>query len=157
MRQLDLVKNEKGFTLIELLVACSIISILSALSICSFIIYKQNAEYAKGSATMRNVRTALKAGQLDLPDDYTLAYTQSSTTGGVFTGELAKALPGGNVADAVRIGVEINTCDESSDPLDRADFLVSEPCRGTQEVRWQRFCGGTEILLEHVANPAPCT
>jgi prepilin-type N-terminal cleavage/methylation domain-containing protein len=152
----SLTHSESGFTLIELLVTIAILSILSGLSIVSFIVYRENAEYAKGTATMRNARTALSAGQLDLPDDYSLAYTQTDTAGGKLAGQLAEVMPGGNMPNEVRLGVEVSACDQSSGPFDRADYLVVQPCRAKQEIRWQRFCGGTEVLLEHISNASPC-
>ncbi|MFN8389526.1 MAG: type II secretion system protein [Bdellovibrionota bacterium] len=149
--------GEQGFTLIELLVTTSIIAILSALAIVSFIVYRENAEYSKGSAAMRNARTAMGAGELELPDGYTLPFTQTTSAGGLLSGELAHIMPGGITPSAVRLGAEYNQCDDSSGPFDRAAYLVLEPCLAKQEVRWQRFCGGTEVLLEHVSNPAPCS
>lgn len=150
-------ENEQGFTLIELLLTCVILIILGALSIGSFFIYKENAEYSRASTTMRNARTAMTVGEMELPEGYELAYTTTSTNGDPLPGALATALPGGVVPKDVRLGAEVNICDDTSSPLDRAQYLVAQPCRAKQEVRWQKFCGGIEILSEHVANPAPCS
>ena len=149
--------DERGFTLIELLLTSVILIILGALSIGSFFIYKENAEYSRASTTMRNARTAITVGEMELPEGYELAYTTTTTTGDPLPAALAVALPGGVVPAGVRLGAEVNVCDDSSGPLDRAQYLVAQPCKATQEVRWQKFCGGIEILTEHVANPAPCS
>lgn len=148
---------EAGFTLIELLTTMAIISILSGLAISTYFLYRENAEYSKGVATLRNARTAYGAGELELPEGYSMAFTQTGVSGGNLSGELSRVLPGANTPGQVRLGAEVNQCDEGSDPLDRAAFIVSEPCLSEQEVRWQKFCGGIEILSEHVANAAPCT
>ncbi len=153
----DKALGERGFSLVELLATVSILGILSALSIASFILYRQNAEYSKGAAAMHTARTALKVGELELPDGYSLAFTQTGTSGGGLVGELARVMPGGNTPNAVRLGAEVSLCDDASSAFDRADFLVVEPCLAQEEVRWQRFCGGTEVLLEHVGNASPCT
>ena len=150
------ISNEKGFTLVELLVTMAILMILAGLSLASFMLYKENAEYAKGSSALRNARTALGVGELELPDGYSLAYTQSGTGGGNLAGEMARVMPGANTPANVRLGVEVNQCDELSNPMDRAMYVVSEPCHTHEAARWQKFCGGLEVLLEHVANPAPC-
>ncbi len=150
-------ESERGFTLIELFVTIAILSILSGLSIASFILYKENAEYSKGSATLRNARTALGVGELELPDGYSLPYTQTAGSGGMLSGELARVMPGANTPSNVQLGAEVTLCSELSAPLDRAAYVVSKPCLSKQEARWQKFCGGLEILLEHVSNPAPCT
>lgn len=151
------ISADSGFTLIELLVTVSILGILAGLSLASFTLYKQNAEYSKGSATLHNARVAYNVGELDLPQSYALSFTESGTNGGDLSGELARVMPGTNVPDKVRLGVEVSVCDDSSDPMDRAAFLVAEPCYSNEELRWQKFCGGIEVLTEHVANPAPCS
>jgi len=150
-------QTEQGFTLIELLVTIAILGILASLSIASFILYKENAEYAKGTATLHNARTGLNASEMDLPEGYTLAYTESGTGGGDLSGALAQVLPGISLPPSVRVGVELAVCNESSNPMDREAYVVSEPCNSHEEVRWQKFCGGLEVLLEHVANASPCT
>ncbi len=150
-------EGEKGFTLIELLVTIAILSILAGLSIASYTLYKENAEYAKGTATMHNARTGIGAAELELPDTFSMAYTQSSTDGSALSGLLAQAMPGVSLPSNLRVGVELSMCNSASDPMDRAAFVVAEPCRATESVRYQKFCGGMEVLLEHVANPAPCS
>lgn len=153
----DSLGAESGFTLVELLVTVAVLMILGGLSLCSYILYKENAEYAKGTATLRNARTALGVGELELPDGYALAFTQTGTSGGMLAGEMARVMPGANTPGGVRLGVEVNDCSETSGPMDRALYVVSEPCLSKESARWQKFCGGMEILLEHVSNPTPCT
>lgn len=150
-------KNESGFTLIELLVTSTIILILAALSIGSYTVYKQGAEYAKSQATLKNARTAMGAGELEWTDGYSLPFTQSSITGGEMTGVLGVAMPGGNLPADVRLGAEVSPCDETSGAMDRAQFITVEACRARESVRWQKFCGGVQIITEHIANPAPCS
>ena len=154
---LSVSETQLGFTIIELVVTVAILSILTGLSLASFTVYRENAEYSKGTATMRNARTALNVGVLELPEDYTLDYTESGLSGGLLSGELSRLLPGANTPDQVRLSAEVSACDESSGPFDRSQFLVVEPCRSKQEVRWQKFCGGAEVLLEHVTNASPCS
>ncbi len=156
-RALRLANEERGFTLIELMLTCVILIILGALSLGSFFIYKENAEYSRASTTMRNARTAMTAGEMELPEGFELTYTTTTTTGDPLSGALATALPGGVVPKDVRLGAEVSACDGSSSPLDRAQFLVAQPCRAQQEVRWLKLCGGIEILSEHVSNPTPCS
>lgn len=153
----SLLNSERGFTLIELLVTIAILSILAGLSVTSYILYKEKAEYSKGSATLHNVRTAFSVGELDLPEGFSLAYTESATVGGDLVGPLAQVLPGANTPGGIRVGVEVSACTETSSPLDRAAFIVSEPCLGKEQLRWQKFCGGIEVLMEHVSNASPCT
>jgi prepilin-type N-terminal cleavage/methylation domain-containing protein len=148
--------DEAGFTLIELLVSVAILFILAGLSIASFIIYKDNAEYTKGVATLKNGRTAMSVGELELPDGFTLPFTKSTESGGPLVGVLATALPGANTPIHVKLGAEVVPCNDRSGPFDRSQLLVAEACRSSKMVRWQKFCGGTEVLLEHVSNPAPC-
>ncbi len=150
-------QNEEGFTLIELLVTIAILGILCALGGASFILYKESAEYSKGTATLHNARTAFNVGELDLPDGYNLAYTESGTGGGDLAGPLASVMPGAALPIGVRVGVEVAFCDDTSGPFDRAAFIVAEPCNASEQLRWQRFCGGVEVVVEHVANPTPCT
>ena len=152
----DLLRSESGFTLIELLVSVAILFILAGLSIASFIIYKDDAEYTKGVATLKNSRTAMSVGELELPDDFTLPFTKSSEAGGPLVGVMSTALPGANTPVNVKLGVEVVPCDDSSSPFDRNQLLVAEACRSSKAVRWQKFCGGTEVLIEHVSNPTPC-
>lgn len=134
----------------------SILGILSGLSIAAFNVYRENAEYTKGSATLRNARTAMGAGELDLPDDFVLAYTTSGTGGGSLPGGLGTTMPGIATPIDVRLGAQVDACDTSSNPFDPSKLIVVESCRATQSVRWQRFCGGAEVLLEHIDTPTPC-
>lgn len=150
-------ENQSGFTLIELLVTVSILSILSGLAIAAFTVYRENAEYTKGAATLRNARTAMDVGELELPDDFSLAYTTTGTSGGDLPGVLSTTMPGISTPIDVRLGAEVNACDSSSNPLDRRELIVVESCKSTQSVRWQKFCGGVEVLLEHVNTPTPCS
>lgn len=53
--------NEKGFTLIELLVTISIVSILSAVALNHFAMYKENAFNATATSDLRNGITAQEA------------------------------------------------------------------------------------------------
>ena len=150
-------RDERGFSLIELLTVIGILGILASLSLSAFSIYRESAEYSKGDATMHSARTALYAGELDLGEDFTMAYTTSTTTGGALVGPMAQALPGMIMTKDLRLGVEVNACDDSSGPFDRAQFIVAQPCRATRELRYEKFCGGSEVILENVANPAPCS
>lgn len=157
MVQGELMRDERGFSLIELLTVIAILGVLVGLSMGAYTIYRENAEYAKGDATMHQARTALYAGESDLPDGFTMAFSQSTTTGGTLIGAMGQAMPGAVMPKDLRLGVEINACGPLSGPFDREKFIVSEPCRAKRAIHYQRFCGGSEILLENVANPAPCT
>ena len=59
-------KNQKGFTLIELLIVVAIIAILAAIAIPQFSSYRVKAFNSAAQADLRNLKTAMEAGQVDM-------------------------------------------------------------------------------------------
>lgn len=153
----SILRSEEGVTLIELLTVLTVIAALAGLSIVTYTLYRLQAEYTRGTVTLRNAKTAYYVGEIELPEGFSLPYTLSSSTGQAFSPEMSKVLPGANAPSGVRLGVEVNSCDENSSPFDREAFLVAQPCLAKEEARWQKFCGGIEISLDHLSNPAPCS
>lgn len=58
-------RREAGFTLIELLVVVSIVSILSAIALNQFSVYKANSFNATAASDLRNAITAQEAAYAD--------------------------------------------------------------------------------------------
>lgn len=148
--------DERGFTLIEMMTILIILFALTSLSFTFFISYKTDAEYSKAEVTHRNAQTAFKIGEIEFEEGENYGYTLSNTTGEIAGGDLGAMLPGMVISQEVRVGASLTACNPSSDPLDLHMLLVSEPCRGEKYTRWSRFCGGIEIMQEHLAIADPC-
>ena len=143
-------KDERGFTLIELLTVISTLSILSALAIPSFYVYKRNAAYSIAQATVKNARIAREAG-ITNPEIEPVAVgfvTQNSP--GTITDATAKLLlPGLVLPKKTKISVQYDpTCNNASC---QSSLLQVDHCDSSEHVRWILYGDGHGLLMEHLS------
>lgn len=148
--------NQSGATMIELLYVIVIIGILASISIVSYSMYKEKAEYAKAEATLRNARTAFEVGDQDAPDGLNVPITFSGVIGGPVVAPLATILPGAQLSIDVRLGAAYNSCTPAVDPATVHQFLIAQPCRAGEYIAWAKLCNGTELTLHNVPQPDVC-
>jgi len=139
----------QGFTMIELLISIAIIGILASLALTSFTIYRQDAEYSKAEADLRNSRTAMEAGSQDLADGYSLALTYSDVVGGVLVDPLAEVMPQGATSKDVRLGASYESCDGGA-PGDLNQYIIASSCKANKSISYSRFCNGIEVLVSEL-------
>jgi len=153
-RAIDLsATDESGFTLIELLIVISILGVLSALGLTSFWVMQERAEYAKGQTTLGDAITAFEVGDQEAAEGTSMAMTFTGAGGGAVPAAMRALLPGAVTPSRVNMAAMYEYCDSSSAPMQVKQFLNVIPCNSTRRMTWTRFCGGTEIRLENLANP----
>ncbi len=148
------VVRESGFTIIELLITSLITSILAAIALVGFAIYKDNAEYTKAESDLRNARTAAEVG-LQESDGTNYAIEFSDTTGGPVVGTLNDILPGAVTSAGVKLGASITNC-SGSGAMANEQFVVARACNAELYVSWARMCNGAEVRFSQAALPGGC-
>jgi prepilin-type N-terminal cleavage/methylation domain-containing protein len=147
-------RKQGGFTLIELLTTLSLIGILAALSIQSFTVYRQNAEYTRARSTLRDGRSAIEAA-IVTPDISLPFINMDDMIGpGAFAGATGEVVPGLEVP--VNVKFTVYNDPDCADAACIQHFIQSEPCNGTEYTNWTRMGDGTELLLENVAGAGGC-
>lgn len=152
------IASERGFTLIELLVAFALVAILSAISLSAFYVYREDVEYTKAEATLRNAQTAFSAFEVrddELAPGYAVALTFSATDGSPLGNPLSEVLPGATVSEEVRLGALFNSC-AGVPPATEKMLLLAQPCHAQRYVSWLKRCDGVEVMLRNVAGPDVC-
>lgn len=148
--------GEGGFTLIELIIVFSIIGILASMAVTAFYVYREDVEYAKVEADLRNARLAASAFEFEddsLPAGFSVPLTFSATDGSPLAGNLATILPGGSVSPDVMLGASYDACDATSHPFDLNSRILSLPCRADRYAFYVKFCGGFNIYIPNIALP----
>ncbi len=136
--------------MIELLTVIVIIGILAQLALTGFMVYRGKAEFAKAESLYRNARTAATAGEEDAGTGFTMAYTETTDTGGPLAGALAQFYPTLNAPKDVILGSSVTPCAGST--FDPNVVLVVKPCRGDgKHIEYTRFCNGIETVDNRVA------
>ena len=141
--------SSKGFTLIELMTAIATLGILSAMSIQSFKIYRENAHYTRAASALRNGEVAVHAA-LSTPDIVLPSVNMYSQ---VVAGEIAdlsarEIVPGLVLPVDVRVRVYNDPTCSNGGCI--AQFLQANPCHGTSYANWTRFGDGEEILITNL-------
>ncbi len=138
--------GEQGITLIELLYVFVIISILAAISITAYALYKKNVEYAKAIADQRNVKTAFEVGDQDAPDGLMVPFSFTSKDGGPVVGPISEVVPGAMTSKGVMLGLMYRNCPNNT--LMVVNRLITAiPCNSDKYSIWFRMCDGTEVSL----------
>ncbi len=141
--------KEDGFTLIELLYAISIIGILSVMMWGAFYVYKENAEYAKAEATLRNARTAMEVGDQEASEGMAVGLSFSEVDGGPVEGDLQVMLPGATVSPDVRLGAMYFNC-TPEDGMAISQMIIAQPCKANRYISWTKFCNGLEVQQNNI-------
>jgi len=142
--------SESGFSMIELLTVTAIIGVLAQISMTGFVVYRGKAEFAKADSLYRNARTAAAAGEDDLGNAFSLAYTESVDSGGDLVGGLASVFPALGTPKDVILGASVDSCAGAS--MDPNIVLVVKPCRGDgKHIEYVRLCNGIETLDRRAA------
>ncbi len=144
--------KEQGFTLIELMYVVIIISILSATSFQSFVLYMEKAEFSKAEADLHNSILSVQQGELDVPATYSIAYSLTGQDGGKIDGPMATILPHAKTSKGVQIGVSYSSCATALDTTP-AVIISSEACKINKKIVWTRFCGGLVTRVTNDASP----
>ena len=141
-------RDERGFTLIELLTVCTIIAVLGAISLTSYMIYADKAEYTKAESALRNARTALEAGLQNMEGREFGLGGVSGSHGEPLIGDMQEALPGMVVPDRVRLMVNRFNCGEEGRV---ADVVIVWACTPGFSTSYVRTCQGVEIITGKLA------
>ena len=147
--------TERGFSLIELLIITAILGILGQLGLTAFWVYKDNAEYAVGQATLRNVRVNSEDGDLEAEPGTVVPLVFTTDAGGRVAGQLQEILPGAVTPEHLLLGASYDYCDSEDPPMQVKQLIVVKPCRSTRRLQLLKFCNGVELLQEGLPGGCP--
>ena len=138
-------KSEKGFTMVELLTVVAIIGILAKMALSGYSVYKGKAEFSKAASLYTNARTAAAAGEEDLGEAFSMAFTESTSSGSPLAGAMSSYFPSITMAKDVILGASVSPCAGVS--LDPNVIISVKPCRGDgKHIEYVRFCDGTDSV-----------
>jgi len=137
------IRSERGFTLVELLTVVAILGVLAKLALSAFSVYRGKAEFSKAASLYTDARTASAAGEEDLGASYSMAFTESTSSGSPLAGSLASFFPNITMAKDVVLGASVSPC--SSSTMDPNIIISVKPCRGDgKHIEYIRFCDGSD-------------
>lgn len=138
--------SEKGFTIIELLTVTLLLSILIALAMSSFWVYRAQAGNAHADATLASAMSAAEASQTDpyhLPPQ--VAMFSQSEPGPITNAAANQYLSGLRIPTKTCIKASYNPqCTKS---WCVSDFVEIAHCYANQSTQWMRFGDGFGMRL----------
>jgi prepilin-type N-terminal cleavage/methylation domain-containing protein len=144
------INAERGFTLIELLTVVAIISIVAALGMTSFYVYRSDAAYAVSEQLLQDGIRSVEASLNNVDQSFTpiAGYVQSSQ-GTITDPSAARVLVGLMIPKKSKIEFSFDpTCDNSSCVL---ASIQANHCMSREHTRWIRYGDGVDVRLEHLA------
>jgi len=145
----SIITGDKGFTLIELLTTTSIIGILAGISIQSFAVYRDNAEYSRAQSTLRHGETAVQAA-LVVPDISlpAVAMMSQAVPGEFADADARQIVPGLVIPKNVRVHLYNDPACDNGACI--AQFMQVNPCNGTKYANWTRMGDGEELYVGQI-------
>lgn len=104
------IRFEKGFSMVELLTVVAIVGILAKLALSGYSVYKGKAEFSKAASLYTNARTAATAGEEDLGDAFSMAFSESTSSGTPLAGAMVTFFPNITMAKDVILGASVSPC-----------------------------------------------
>ena len=129
--------------MVELLTVVAIVGVLAKLALSGYSIYKGKAEFSKAASLYTNARTSATAGEEDLGDAFSMAYTESTSSGSPLAGAIATFFPNITMAKDVILGASVSPCGGAT--MDPNLVISVKPCRGDgKHIEYIRFCDGSD-------------
>jgi len=139
------IRSERGFSMVELLTVVAIVGVLAKLALNGYSVYKGKAEFSKAASLYSNARTASVAGEEDLGDLFSMAFTESNNSGTPLAGSLATFFPNITMAKDVVLGASVNPCLGAG--IDPNVVISVKPCKGDgKHIEYIRFCDGSDSV-----------
>lgn len=153
-----MIRQENAFTILELLFTVLLISIISAMAVQSYTIYKQKAQHGSALSLFNQTRSALEGGKIN-------SESESFSSEIMEVEEMGPGFPGGDYGQILLSGLVIpenhkvyvrhaTTCD---DPTCVVDLISVRHCGTSEVATLVGFHGGATVINQHAVPEGPCS